>query len=64
MLCAIALFIASYSLGNTTLFLMLNTDLGTFADYFFRFFSYLGDGLLWVPLLICFIYKEGKRSLP
>ncbi len=64
MLWAIALFIASYSLGNTTLFLMLDTDLGTFADYFFRFFSYLGDGLLWIPLLIYFIYKEGKRLLP
>ncbi|MGI8581409.1 MAG: phosphatase PAP2 family protein [Chitinophagaceae bacterium] len=61
---AMALFIFSYFLGKTTLFLILNTDLGIFADYFFRFFSNLGDGLLWVPLLLHFIYKEGKKLLP
>jgi membrane-associated phospholipid phosphatase len=42
----------------------LNTDLGFFTDNFFRFFSYLGDGLLWIPLLVYFFYKEGKKMFP
>lgn len=64
MFCALVIFIFSYSYGKNNSFLLLNTDLGIFADSFFSFFSYLGDGLLWIPLLIYFIYKEGKKMLP
>lgn len=64
MLCALILFIISYSYGKNHFFLLLNTDLGTVADNFFNFFSYLGDGLLWIPLVVYFIYKEGKKMLP
>lgn len=64
MLCALVLFIGSYAYGKNNFFLLLNTDLGIFGDNFFRFFSYLGDGLLWIPLLVYFIYKEGKKMLP
>ncbi len=63
-LCALILFIISFLYGKNNFFLFLNTDLGISADYFFRFFSYLGDGLLWIPLLVYFIYTEGKKSLP
>ncbi|HUS00379.1 MAG TPA: phosphatase PAP2 family protein [Chitinophagaceae bacterium] len=63
-LCALILFILSYSYGKNQFFLLLNTDLGTVADNFFNFFSYLGDGLLWIPLVVYFVYKEGKRMLP
>lgn len=62
--CALILFILSYSYGKNNFFLLLNTDFGFFADNFFSFFSYLGDGLLWIPLLVYFIYKEGKKMLP
>lgn len=64
MICAAMLFVFSYLYGKNNLFLLLNTDLGIFADSFFSFFSYLGDGILWVPLLVYFIYKEGKKMLP
>lgn len=62
-LCSLVLFIVSYSYGKNNFFLLLNTDLGSIADHFFSFFSYLGDGLLWIPLIIYFIYKEGKKLL-
>ncbi len=64
MLGALVLFIMSFFLGKNNFFLLLNTNLGITADYFFRFFSDLGDGLLWIPLLGYFFYKEGKKSLP
>ena len=64
MLCALVIFIFSYSLGKNNSFLLLNTDLGISADHFFNFFSNLGDGLLWIPLIVYFIYKEGKKMLP
>jgi membrane-associated phospholipid phosphatase len=64
MLCALILFIISYSYGKNYFFLLLNADLGKAADYFFSFFSYLGDGLLWIPLIVYFIYKKRKRMLP
>ena len=62
--CALVIFILSYSYGKDQFFLLLNTNLGTAADNFFNFFSYLGDGLLWIPLVVYFIYKEGKKMLP
>ena len=63
-LCAGALLTLSYAYGKNDLFLLLNADLGSFADGFFNFFSNLGDGLLWIPLIAYFIYKEGKKMLP
>ena len=63
-LCALILFAMSYAYGKNHFFLLLNTDLGKSADNFFNFFSYLGDGLLWIPLVIYFVYKEGKKMLP
>lgn len=64
MLCALVLFIFSFFLGKNNFFLLLNADLGIFADYFFRFFSDLGNGLLWIPLLVYFIYSGRKKLLP
>ena len=64
MLISLILFIFSYYYGKNNSFLLLNTDLGISADHFFNFFSNLGDGLLWIPLVVYFIYKEGKKMLP
>ena len=64
MFCALAIFLFSYSVGKNNFFLLLNSDLGIAADHFFNFFSNLGDGLLWIPLVVYFIYKEGKKMLP
>jgi membrane-associated phospholipid phosphatase len=64
MFCALVIFIFSYSVGKNNSFLLLNADLGNAADHFFNFFSNLGDGLLWIPLVVYFIYKEGKKMVP
>ncbi|MDQ6757618.1 MAG: phosphatase PAP2 family protein [Bacteroidota bacterium] len=63
-LCAFILFLLSYTYGKNNFFLLLNTDLGLFADHFFNVFSCLGDGLLWIPLLVYFIYSDRKKLLP
>lgn len=64
LLCAIIIFITSYLLGKNNFFLLLNNNLGIIADYLFVLFTYLGDGLLWIPVLIFFIYSGRKILLP
>ncbi len=45
--------------GKIELFLLLNENLGIIADYFFHYLTYLGDGIVWVPLAVfIFIYKK------
>jgi membrane-associated phospholipid phosphatase len=62
---AVALLIASFAVGKQAFFLLLNTDLGTFADYFFATYTYAGDALMWLPLLLIVIYKlKRKDALP
>lgn len=61
---AVALFVLSYAIGKNDFFLLLNRDLGSFFDYFFRFFSFLAEGYLWVALLIFFIFSGRIRLLP
>ncbi len=38
--------------GKENAFLLLNTDLGPVADQFFRYCTYLGDGIMWVPITL------------
>lgn len=42
---------------------MLNGDAGTTADYFFSYFTYFGDALLWVPMLAYVLWKKQKTYL-
>jgi membrane-associated phospholipid phosphatase len=60
-----ALFTASYTAGKAQLFLLLNTNLGTVADYFFGLFTNAGDALMWVAALLAalFVLKQ-KRAWP
>lgn len=54
----------SLIIGKIPFFLLLNTDLGTTADYFFRFWTYTGDGMIWVPMGLCvFLYRKNKWVL-
>lgn len=62
-LCAVVIFITSFTYGKNNLFLLLNNDLGIIADYIFQLFTFLGDGLLWIPLLLFFIYSGRKNLL-
>lgn len=59
----ILLIASSIFLGKIPVFLFLNNDLGKFADSFFEYFTYLGDGLIWIPIAILFIWKKRQQFL-
>lgn len=61
---AVTILIFSFSYGKNNFFLLLNNDLGIFADYLFVTFTYLGDGLLWIPLVFYFIFSGRQKLLP
>lgn len=46
------------------LFLLLNNDLGNFFDLFFEYFTYAGDGLLWIIWLAYILLSKQKKYLP
>lgn len=53
----VGIFVAIY--GKDKSFLVINGLHNSKADYFFTYVTYLGDGLLWVPLfLYTLIYKR------
>lgn len=56
----ITLLLFSACLGNQAVFLVLNTNLGTAADFFFHYLTYLGDGFVWVPLFVWFLFYRRK----
>lgn len=49
---AIILFICNFYIGKENFFLLLNFDGGIIADYFFKYITYVGDGLVWLPVCI------------
>lgn len=57
------LIVTSLIIGRTDFFLLLNTDLGTASDYFFRFLTNIGDGIILVPVAILFL-KYQRNKLP
>ena len=59
-----ALILASFIIKKDYLFLMLNLDLGSQADTFFKYFTNLGDGLFWLLWVLLIIIKRGKKYLP
>ena len=53
----LSVFVAIY--GKDQSFLMINGRYSLQADYFFNYVTYLGDGLIWVPLfLYTLIYRR------
>jgi membrane-associated phospholipid phosphatase len=64
LIAAAFLFYLSFSLGLRNSFLLLNGDGGKATDYFFMFFTYFGDALLWVPVFAYIIWKQKKLYLP
>lgn len=58
------LIIASFITGRNEFFLMLNRDLGKSADYFFSFWTNLGDGIIWIVVAVLFfIFQKNKLPL-
>lgn len=61
---AIILITFSFIWGNNTFFLLLNGDGGVVADFFFRYWTYAGDGLLWTVALIYMAFSRKWRLFP
>jgi membrane-associated phospholipid phosphatase len=59
----LALIFLSLYLGKDALFLLLNGNAGFMADFFFRYCTYIGDGIVWVPIALVFIFYR-KKLLP
>jgi membrane-associated phospholipid phosphatase len=57
------LILISWQMGKIPLFLLLNTDLGTAGDWFFRIWTNMGDGFVWVPVAVIFWFKR-KNQFP
>ena len=65
LLLAVILLAFSYIIGKQQFFLELNTDLGIFADNFFTVYTYAGDGLMWIPVLLVTIFiLKRKDGIP
>jgi len=61
---AAILLLLTYWLGNNNFFLLINGNLGKTADYFFEYYTNLGDGWCWVICLLLFLlYKKKKEIL-
>jgi len=59
----IILFVTSFWLGKENAFLLLNTDLGSAADYFFKYWTHTADGVIWVPIVLLTIFFKRKQLL-
>lgn len=60
----IVLFALSFWLGKENAFLLLNNDLGLYADYFFQYWTHTADGAIWVPIvLFTFFFKRRQLLL-
>jgi membrane-associated phospholipid phosphatase len=57
----ILLITLSLVIGKVPVFLFFNLDLGGFADVFFEYLTYLGDGLIWIPIALFFIWKKRQH---
>lgn len=51
-----SLFGFSLWFGKENAFLLLNTDLGFYADQCFRYCTYAGDGIIWVPVTLLILF--------
>ena len=54
---ACGIFILVY--GKHETFFLINGNHNSYLDFFFKYFTYSGDVLMWLPLVIlCFLYKK------
>lgn len=60
---AIILFYLTYQYGLKESFLMLNGNGGKAVDALFKFITYFGDAILWIPMLGYIIWKKRKLYL-
>lgn len=58
----LAVFVLIY--GKQQSFLMVNGRYSIEADYFFNYVTYLGDGIIWVPLFVYVLFFKRDFFLP
>lgn len=56
-LLATLLLIGNFWIGKPEFFLLLNFNGGPIADTFFKYITYVGDGLVWFPILLYIALK-------
>jgi membrane-associated phospholipid phosphatase len=61
MIVALYLIIHSCIIGRNEFFLLLNADLGNTADIFFKLWTNVGDGIVWVIVAILFYIYRRKQ---
>jgi membrane-associated phospholipid phosphatase len=58
------LILLSIVITKNDFFLLLNTDLGVTGDFIFKYATFLGDGIIWVPIGVwVLIYHRQKWKL-
>lgn len=58
-LIAIATGTLILTLGKNGAFQLINSNHNEIADQFFKYFTYYGDAMMWIPLaLFCFLYRR------
>jgi membrane-associated phospholipid phosphatase len=62
LLLSVTLLFFSYNLGKENLFLLLNTDAKSVADIFFVAFTFGGDGLIWLPVLLITLFILKRKD--
>jgi len=60
LIAGLMLVIGSFVIGKNEFFLYLNINGGAFADFFFTYCTNLGDGIIWVPFILFFIFYKQK----
>jgi membrane-associated phospholipid phosphatase len=53
----------SYFIGKPEFFLLLNGDLGKIVDKAFTYITYLGDGVIWIPIAAYILLMRKKYTV-
>lgn len=57
------LMILSLIIGKAAFFLLLNANLGFLADKAFTYITYLGDGVIWIPIAVFVLLMRKKYTV-
>jgi membrane-associated phospholipid phosphatase len=58
------LIVDSFIIGRNAFFLLINKDMGSAADFFFKYWTNMGDGTIWIWVAVLFfIYRRNKIPL-
>jgi membrane-associated phospholipid phosphatase len=63
LLTAGTLFAGTYLMGKYPFFLLLNGNGGSWLDVIFKWWTYLGDGIMWVVAIILTLYYRKNKLL-